>query len=480
MQSEKPFLDVQEVVNEIRARVRGRIAAQPVSRAVPEIEAVATQVSSLDLSRLHESARRVRAAQALVGQMPPQPPGLRARLGAAMVAAVRRMLFWYTPQIQQFHYAAAQAIEEQESAASELTRELASLSQSLQSLQRSVSGLEREIAQLRTSAKQETQEIIKPVRTELSALEVQLRTDLENAIAASDERITRVEAAVASGSVSPEARIKDIQRRMDEAIGFTGDRLADLRTKLNLQSRQIAALLEGSRVNECPHGDERDLRGIDSLYAKFEDVFRGAREDIKERVRVYVPVLSEAGIGGPDMPVLDIGCGRGEWLELLNENGIQARGVDANRAMVARCELLGLPVAEADGIDYLKSLPADSLGAVTVFHVVEHLQFEQLLDLLDEAARVLKPGGVAIFETPNPGNVLVGASNFYTDPTHRNPLPQRLLQFLAEARGFSRVDTMALHPYPNDVLFPGDAGAVGERLNDLLYGPQDYAIIARR
>jgi O-antigen chain-terminating methyltransferase len=148
--------------------------------------------------------------------------------------------------------------------------------------------------------------------------------------------------------------------------------------------------------------------------------------------------------------------------------------------MVARCEIVGLPAAEADGIEYLKSIPANSLGAVTAFHVVEHLPFEKLIDLLDESARVLKPGGAAIFETPNPANILVGATNFYTDPTHRNPLPQHLLKFLAEARGFSCVEVMALHPYPDSVLLNDDTGVAGARLNELLYGPQDYAVIARK
>jgi O-antigen chain-terminating methyltransferase len=115
---------------------------------------------------------------------------------------------------------------------------------------------------------------------------------------------------------------------------------------------------------------------------------------------------------------------------------------------------------------------------VTGFHLVEHLSFEMLLALLDETHRVLKPGGIAIFETPNLQNVLVGSYSFYTDPTHRNPLPAGLMKFMLEMRGFSNVEVVYLHSYPEEFRVSGSD--LADRFNDYFYGPQDYAVVGHR
>ena len=175
------------------------------------------------------------------------------------------------------------------------------------------------------------------------------------------------------------------------------------------------------------------------------------------------------------MPVLDIGCGRGEWLELLQEEGLHARGVDANRVLVADCMERGLDVVEADLVAYLRELPDKSLGAVTGIHVVEHLPAETMMKVLDEAVRVLKPGGALIFETPNPENVLVGSYYFHFDPTHRKPLPSPTMRFLFEARGLDKVEVINLHPAQTD-LIEGDSEIV-KRFNEYFYGPMDYAVV---
>ena len=118
--------------------------------------------------------------------------------------------------------------------------------------------------------------------------------------------------------------------------------------------------------------------------------------------------------------VLDIGCGRGEWLELLKKERIQARGVDRNRVFVEQCRRIDLEVEEQDALAYLGSVPDRSLSVITSFHLVEHLGFEELIRLLDEMIRALKPGGLLILETPDPENFMVGSYSFYADPTHRN------------------------------------------------------------
>lgn len=214
---------------------------------------------------------------------------------------------------------------------------------------------------------------------------------------------------------------------------------------------------------------------LDAFYASFQDNFRGSIEDISNRLKVYLPLLEEAKVGTPDSPILDVGCGRGEWLELLRESGYIAHGLDINRVMIERCRARGLEVIEADVITHLLSLPDSCLGAVTGFHIIEHLAFPDLMKFVSEVVRILKPGGLAIFETPNPQNVLVSSYIFYVDPTHRHPLPSPLMKFIFETQGLFQVKIINLHPFPENYKLSGSD--LAERFNDYFYGPQDYAVV---
>jgi O-antigen chain-terminating methyltransferase len=261
-----------------------------------------------------------------------------------------------------------------------------------------------------------------------------------------------------------------------------------LRTDVSLQDRRLSVFLAEAR-KRLPKPLDREQIGalvsreaeiLDSLYLAFEDIYRGSRGEIKERQSVYLPLLRSAGIGTASMPILDLGCGRGEWLELLAGEGWHASGVDANRLMLEECRGHGLRVERGDVLNYLQGVPEATLGAVTSFHVVEHLPFDRVMLLIDEALRVLRPGGILILETPNPDNLLVGASTFYLDPTHVRPIPNGTLRFVAEARGFCNVEIWNLHPMPESSRLPEDPSGVAGRLNELLCGPRDYAIIGRR
>jgi len=278
------------------------------------------------------------------------------------------------------------------------------------------------------------------------------------------------------------------ERRLDGRISELGLFTYQTRAELRLQERRISVLLKEARKRLPKPFDEGHLREFarvddqkhNAVYLAFENVLRGTREEIRSRQSVYLPILRQYQIGSPDLPVLDIGCGRGEWLELLRENGMSARGVDRNEAMVEFCRALDLDVTQADALEYLNTLQDSSLGAVTALHVVEHLPFDTVIDLLDEVLRVLKPGGLVIVETPNPANLLVGAHTFYLDPTHQKPLPSALLRFFVEARGFCDVSVKELHLPPSCVRLPEDSGIIATRLNDYLYGPQDYAVMGRK
>lgn len=217
-----------------------------------------------------------------------------------------------------------------------------------------------------------------------------------------------------------------------------------------------------------------------SLYLDLENRFRGSRDDIAKRVEIYLPIVRSAGAGTAALPVLDVGCGRGEWLEVIARDGLVGYGVDIRESMVAEASSRHVRVELGEALEHLRLLRTSSLGAVTAFHVVEHLPFDVLLHVIDEALRVLTIGGVLIMETPNPENLVVGSHTFYVDPTHLRPIPPALLHFAAEHAGFAEIETLRLHPRPESDRLIGSDPAALAALNRLLFGPQDYAIVARK
>ncbi|WP_274427850.1 class I SAM-dependent methyltransferase [Desulfosarcina sp. BuS5] len=215
---------------------------------------------------------------------------------------------------------------------------------------------------------------------------------------------------------------------------------------------------------------DEEKHKLDPFYVEFEDRFRGTREDIKKRVEVYLPYLEALPFKKEEIRALDLGCGRGEWLELLGEHGYKAQGIDINRIMVAKSKELGLNVQQADVREYLTSLEEESLSVVTGFHIIEHLPFQILMKMYDEVLRVLKPEGMVIFETPNPENVLVGACNFYTDPTHINPIPPKTTEFLLSKIGFNKIKLERVNK-------PEDTHYEDPNLNHLFASSMDYSVI---
>lgn len=217
----------------------------------------------------------------------------------------------------------------------------------------------------------------------------------------------------------------------------------------------------------------------EGLYVAIEDRFRGNPKIIRERQTMYIPYIKN--IVTEEFPLLDIGCGRGEWLSVLRDTGVSARGIDSNRACIADCNQLGLNVELADLVEYLNSLPEKSLGAITMFQVMEHLPFQVLLNVLHLVRRALIPGGVFIGEVPNSETVSVGASTFWIDPTHERPLFPGLLIFLAEEFGFSKAEgvySSPLKPEPDVTLLPTELQETFLAMFRQLNGPGDFALIA--
>jgi O-antigen chain-terminating methyltransferase len=173
----------------------------------------------------------------------------------------------------------------------------------------------------------------------------------------------------------------------------------------------------------------------DDFYEKFEREFRGGREEIIERLRVYKPYL-EPILQTSNRKLIDLGCGRGEWLELAQSWGFEAVGYDLDEGMLSHCQKLGLNAHHSDIIRALKDHRDGSVSVVSAFHLIEHLKFDDIRNLFRECLRILTPGGLVIIETPNTEHPLVMAETFWLDPTHIHPLPPGLLSFMARYQGF--------------------------------------------
>src|SRR5690606_29932220 len=139
----------------------------------------------------------------------------------------------------------------------------------------------------------------------------------------------------------------------------------------------------------------------------------GSRPDILSRLGIYLPFIKPLLSIYPEAKAIDLGCGRGEWLELLQNNGFSAYGIDLNEGMMEPAKQIGLSVIKDEAISFLKKLPDQSHIVISAFHLVEHIPFAEVEILVQEALRVLAPGGILIIETPNPENIVVGTANFY-------------------------------------------------------------------
>jgi SAM-dependent methyltransferase len=227
-----------------------------------------------------------------------------------------------------------------------------------------------------------------------------------------------------------------------------------------------------------------------NAYVRFEDRHRGTREDILHRQRAYLDLFTHAS------PVLDVGCGRGEFLELCRKARIEAQGVDLDAGMVAHCRAAGLAAEQADALATLEALPDGALGGIFCAQVIEHLAPEALIALVRLAHRTLRPGGLLLCETPNPACLTVFSGAFYVDLTHVKPVHPEAARFVLEAAGFQEVELRYVNPVPPEgklqplepfwymrryeEAFLSQINENLERLNQLLWGAQDYAVIGRR
>ncbi len=223
---------------------------------------------------------------------------------------------------------------------------------------------------------------------------------------------------------------------------------------------------------------------FESSYLSLQDTFRGSSTDIQQRLSVYVDDLRDAAQGG--LPVLDLGCGRGDLLHILKAAGIHGYGIDQDALSAEYGRSTGLDIRVDDIFHHLTEVEPASIGAITAIHVVEHLDGATIMRFLGLCSRALVPGGLLILETPNPENVLVGSCSFYIDPTHVAPLPPELLDFMVRSAGYDgtevrrfRRDTWWKHvPAEEMGAISVELRAFLEMVQDRFLAPEDYAVLA--
>lgn len=230
------------------------------------------------------------------------------------------------------------------------------------------------------------------------------------------------------------AQQNDVNNTITRSLGL----LQESTVSMSEWSRMVEVTLQEltKTVNQMVYRLNYQDDFPDELYLEFEKKYRGTEEDIKKRQQFYIQKYILDNVPKDSIGiVLDLGCGRGEWLTLLKQNGYMGVGVDLNNESLKCCEFNGVKAIHMDVINYLKTLPSESVKLLTSFQLVEHLKSYQLLEMFQEIGRVMRKDGLVIIETPNPVNVNVGAAAFYLDPTHVRPVHPQFLEFLAEKNG---------------------------------------------
>lgn len=314
----------------------------------------------------------------------------------------------------------------------------------------------------------------------------QVRDDLLRDVRNHERRIIDLEGVRKEG-------MEAIMRHVDALFAVVDqkfDRYREENVQIWSRLGSMLAVAEGAEPGGAPvSAPELAAAYRERQYLELEERFRGVEEEIARRVAIYLPYLERGG------EVVDLGCGRGELLTLLGERGVTARGIDASDEMVRRCHEQGLEAERADLLEALERATEESLGGVISLHVIEHLPSSTLPRLAGLAWRALRPGGVLILETPNPMSLVVAARNFWLDPTHQRPVHPKMLSFCLEQAGFDPIEFLPLRAFADDQRLPELAPAeleadlrplaaqintLRDRLDELLFGFQDYALVATK
>ncbi|MGH9626898.1 MAG: class I SAM-dependent methyltransferase [Bryobacteraceae bacterium] len=449
------------IIREIQLRVRSRF---------PSGEAGKSGAMLPDLMPLIHSRDAAEAKVASIGSVNPRPPGGLNFLIQTVKKQIARGLGWFVRDQVDFNRSMLECVESTLSALNESNRLLAAL------------GAGEDAAQLK-DMRANWGRWREEWERKLFNNEVQyLRNiaDLQGAFRHRTETLDAsfretVKAQHAEFTASMEKALIEMQRRFwadFERVRADYERLIHNELRVIRQRTEAArpALASGSSVEPpAPASNGTDSLAFD--YGRFADRFRGTDEYVRQNQLFYLPFFEGK------TNVLDIGCGRGEFLAVMQEAGVPARGIDLDEESVALCRARSCKAETADLFRYLADLPDADLDGIFCAQVVEHLPPERIPGMIRLCAERLSRNGVLVIETPNPECLAIFATHFYIDPTHTRPLPPPLLTFYFEESGLGRIEVH--RRFPAIESMPSLA-SVPEDFRSSFFGPLDYAIIGRK
>ena len=418
------------IIAEIRERVRARFPA----------EAAGIQPDLMAVFHARDAAEGKVGA---VGCVNPRRPGILNSLIQSLKRLVARALDWHVRGQVEFNHSTVTGLTATLEALKDLTSGLNGLRSELASVKAELQGM-----------RSSSDAGIAEVRSHWSVW----RAEWEQKLATTERQLSDSLRGLQSAFEQNTAGFDRVRTELERTIH------AELRL-----IRQRAALPQAPPAVD--HGSAADERLPQFDYARFAERFRGTEEYVRERQRFYVPFF----VGRRE--VLDLGCGRGEFLELMKAAGDSARGVDSSVEMIALCRSKGLAAEAADFYKYLSAAPDASLDAIFCAQTIEHLPSECLPALLRLVCTKLTGGGLLAIETPNPECLAIFASHFYLDPTHQRPVPPQLLSFYLEEFGMGRIEVFRLSPATDSL--PGVASLPPD-FREAFFGGLDYAMIARK
>ncbi len=471
-------LEDEELTAAIQA-VRDRVRARH-----PENCLGLTGAAAADLNPLLRARDAAEAKVAAIGTVNPRPPGLKNSIAQWFKRKIARALDWHVREQVEFNHAAMRCVQTSIEALAETNRALAALASHNGALCEEVAALDRARREEMAALQREAQEL-KDVRTHWA----EWRVGFEERRAATEIHLLRtvseLQGAFQHRVTLQEQNFREAARLQHSEFRDALDRSAlDVQQRLWADLEEIRGQYEKLIHNELKVIRQKAIANAPSLpvsplvaahinidWLRFAENFRGPEEEIRDRQRHYV--LRFAGSG----PVLDLGCGRGEFLEAARDSGLAAVGIDQSDECVALCRSKGLDAAKADLFLYLDALADQSLGGIYCAQVVEHIDPHRLPDLIALMAKKLRSGALAVIETPNPECLAIFATHFFIDPTHTRPVPPRLLGFYLEEAGFGRIDVERLSPAIDSMPALAE---LPEAVRKQFFGGLDYVIFGRK
>ena len=446
------------ILQEVRDRVRARHPEAATAAALP----------LPDLMPLLHARDAAEAKVAAIGTVNPRAGGPLNWLAQQAKKAIARALDWHVREQVEFNRNVMACVEATLESLEETRRTLAAMGQ----IQDEV----RELKDIRShwvDWRQEWEHKLVVNETKLLRGLAELNAAFQHRSGQNESFFRdQIKLQHADFTAAVERSGVDIQKRLWadlERVRKDYDHLIHSELRLIRQRAATSPPAATAPASPLPQGPSPAQPEFD--YARFAERFRGSEDYVKKGQRFYLPYFTGR------REVLDIGCGRGEFLELMREAGVPARGIDLSRESVEVCRRKGLQADAADLYTHLADLPEASLDGIFSAQVVEHLPPERLPDMIRLAASRLERDGVLAIETPNPECLAIFASHFYLDPTHARPVPHALLSFYMEEYGLGGIEVHRLSPAIESM--PALAG-LPEDFREAFFGGLDYAIVGRK